>query len=352
LGDDLSRTCRSRSGFTILELLVSMGIIALLVAILLPAVQQSRAAARRAHCQNNLRNVAFALLNVAESNGRFPAAGNFGRLGTHHSWVVDVLPWLELSNLADRWDKDKTVGSTTNEPLSRTYIPVITCPDDITVVRYGDLSFVVNGGVGFTIQNEEGTHDCPVDPSGRRLDLNANGVACPPDETSDGSPSDKDQFLKLGLFFNETWKWDVTQRNHRIATVLDGMSNTMMLTENVRTGFDPDRPAASWASPNPYLTSFYIGNPCRNGDCSEGAVDYSLANSGTYAINSGLARPEGTSAVPNSFHAGGVNVAFCDGRIRFVSEQLDGRVYAAWASPQGGRLHGTPLEQQPIFGLD
>ena len=340
-----------------------IGIISILVAISLPALSQARAAAARTQCKNNLRNVGLALIQVAETTGRFPASGNFGRNPAtgnsqrHHSWVVDVLPWLEQAAISERWDKDRPIQDPENQPLTAYHVSVLVCPTDISVVREdgvlrGDLSYVVNGGVGFTVRYFNGVRDCPVDRNWTRLDLNGNGIACPPDAAADGDPSDRDHFLKMGVFFLETWKWDVTRRHHRIASIVDGLSQTILASENVRGGRDPSDPDETWASPNPYRHSFYIGNPCLGGSCGPGNVDYRRCNAGADAINSGLFAPEGLSPVPNAFHAGGVHMVFGDGRVQFVSQSLDGPVYAALASPQGMRLQGTPLQQVVDFGGD
>lgn len=337
-----------RRGFTIIELLVTMGIIAILVSLLLPAVQQARTAALRTQCISHLRNVSLAVVNSTEQFDRFPASGSFGEKGNHHNWVLDTLPWLDQKSIADRWNTDKRLTDPGNAALASIHIAVLTCPSDISVVGMGDLSFVVNGGVGFT-SFFNSVHDCPIDPGSNMLDLNGNGVACPPNDATDGTPSDKDYFFRLGLFFCETWKWNVSPpRHHRWATVLDGLSQTVLLSENIRTGYDPERPGTNWASPNPYLTSFFIGNPCANANCKSGNVDYKRANAGNSAINSGLASPEGTSPVPNSLHGGGVNMAYCDGHVSFMSQTIDGGVYAALVSPEGLRLNGTPLAQSAV----
>lgn len=342
-----------RSGFTIVELIVVIAIISILMSLLLPAVQQARSAARRTQCQNNMRNVDLALLQVADVMGRFPACGNFGRDVTtgqglnFHSWVVDALPWIDRNDLANKWNKDLPISDSSNVALAATFIAALTCPSDITLTGQGDLSFAVNGGVGFTAQIG-GVDDCPVDPNGSKLDMNGNAVTCPAIPKADGSPSDKDYFFETGLFFNETWKWNVTVRHHRIDDVLDGMSQTIVLTENVRTGVDPTRPGTNWASNNPYLTSFYVGNPCLNAKCAAGNVDYSLSNSGRSAINSGLSAPEGSSPRPNSYHPGGAHFGFGDGHVKFVSQNINGKVYAALCSPQGTRLTGTPLAQGAV----
>jgi prepilin-type processing-associated H-X9-DG protein len=73
-------------------------------------------------------------------------------------------------------------------------------------------------------------------------------------------------------------------------------------------------------------------------------------NAGAWRINSGVGSPEGSLPVPNSFHEGGVFMAFADGHVLFLSEDIDGSVYAALSSPQGLLLSGTPLQQVVISG--
>ncbi len=154
----------------------------------------------------------------------------------------------------------------------------------------------------------------------------------------------------MGLFFLENWISGGTVRHHALADVKDGLSQTFMVTENARVGYDPLDGNASYASPDPFRCAFYIGNPCPTGTCAAGAVDYSLCNSGSYRINSGRAKPEGRSPVPNSFHEGGVHMAFADGHVTFLSESIDGAVYAALTSPQGMLLEMTPLQQAIVSG--
>jgi prepilin-type N-terminal cleavage/methylation domain-containing protein/prepilin-type processing-associated H-X9-DG protein len=344
-----------RRGLTMIELIVVTAIIAMLVALALPAVTRAREAARKTRCLSNLRNITFALTQFDHFNGRLPASGYYfdppsGRGGPNHSWAVSILPFVEQQNLFNRWDLDKRIIDPENQPLTESHIEVYVCPMDITRSdeKLGDLSYAVNGGWGFTIRTSGGVGDCPIDWHGRRLDLNGDGQTCTGTVTVDDL--DRDVFKKLGLFFLENWKVGGTERHHSIGDVHDGTSQTFLVTENVRTGYAPDSEQASFADPNPYRSAFYVGNPCRNGVCSPGNIDYAQCNSGEDRINSGLWSPEGRSPVPNSFHAGGVNMAYVDGHVTFLAETIDGAVYAALASPQGLLLKGTPLQEVVVSG--
>lgn len=342
---------RTRRGYTIIELLVVTAVISMLIALLLPALQSARGSARRVQCLNNMRNVSLALLQATDSANRFPACGYYGdgtpgTVGSFRSWVVDILPYIDQASLYNKWDFDEHYLKTTNGPLGDTHIAVLICPDDISEVPgQGNLSYVVNSGVGFSALIG-GVHDCPIGPGSGKLDLNGNGITCNSSTEGDGTPADRELFFQMGLFFNETWKGEIrAQRHHTMAGLTDGASNTVLISENIRTGYDPQDPLSNWASPNPYLTSFYIGTPCRNSQCTAENVDYNLANSGESAINAGIQNPEGSSPFPSSLHKGGVHAGFCDGHIQFLSENIDGKVYAALVSPQGQALDGTPLEQ-------
>ena len=83
----------------------------------------------------------------------------------------------------------------------------------------------------------------------------------------------------------------------------------------------------------------------------DGLVDYRFANSGEWKINAGLARPESSFPFAASFHPGGVNVAFADGRAKFLSDEIEGHVYAAIFSPDSRPLNRVAL-RQPIISDD
>ncbi len=346
----------SRLGFTVIELLVSIAIISTLVAILLPAVQSARTAARRTHCQNNLRQIGLALTAAADTNRRYPPAGTFSATSPegYRSWVIDLLPWMEKKNLHDRWDFSAAHDTPINRALSQTSISLLVCPEDFTVVDgQGNLSYAVNGGFGWTVPV-----DCPVtlhlhDPTpfiAQPFDFNGNGVVCVADVALDGTPDDRTIYKQTGMFFVENHPTSSgTARHHKPNNIIDGLSNTIFLGENLRAGFDPDFPNISgWSSPEPRRTCFFLsGYVCEDLTCADGNVDYSRANDRSTepysfeAINSSINQAEGQAPWASSGHHGGVHFLFGDGHVKFASELIDGGVYAAAMSPQGSMLVGA-----------
>jgi prepilin-type processing-associated H-X9-DG protein len=256
--------------------------------------------------------------------------------------VVTILPRIERTDIYRQWNRTVDGADPNNQVLAGIHIELLCCPDDPSLTGGGDLSYQVNGGIGFTAK-VGGIDNCPLAPSNVKIDLNGNGVTCPPlSSTSDGKPDDRSLITMLGLCFMESGGPTGTTRFHTPDSVYDGLSQTFMLAENVRAGVDPFAQYTNWANTDPHRTSFYFGSAvCKSLKCSKGNVDYSLSNN----INSSLMQPEGTPW-PSSFHsADGVNMVFCDGHLRFISRAIDGAVYAWLFSPQGMKLMDTALAQ-------
>ena len=142
---------RTQSAFTLVELLVVITIIGMLMALLLPAVQAAREAARRAQCMNNMKQLSFALLHKESRLEYFPGWFNyFGEDGSspslpvYGSWVVSILPDVEQNQLYDLWkDQTKPRGQ-------KGYIDweLVQCPSDpLTAGNLPNLAYVVNCGV-------------------------------------------------------------------------------------------------------------------------------------------------------------------------------------------------------------
>lgn len=349
-------------GFSVIELLVSISIIAVLMALLLPAVNRARGSARRIQCANNVKNLALAMTGSLTAQRRFPASGYWGggptvdktRAGPHHNWVVELLPWIDRKDLADRWNHSQWRTHPDNMRLSQAHLPVLMCPSDYTTSKQGDLSYALNGGIGESIFHD-GEHDVIADPWHVPLDLNGNGVFSGPSDSGAG-PTDRQLYFRLGLFFDQTYKFDEspgykgTVRFHTPATVLDGMSNTLMLAENIKVGYDPYFAIANWSSAHGLRAKvFFDHKVCVGHSCS--SVDLHELNYGEDGVNRGRHLAEGQAPWLNSLHDGGVNVAMADGRVQFMSEDIDGRVLFSLFTPQGERL-GFPALDVGILRAD
>ena len=129
------RPSRSRSGFTLIELLIVMAIIGVLVALLLPAVQFAREAARRMSCGSNLGQLIVAVNHYEMAHGVYPAGtldanGPIvnARLGYHHNWLVQTLPYLEEQNVWDAVDKKLSIYHAKNAPVQKLGLRIVHCP--------------------------------------------------------------------------------------------------------------------------------------------------------------------------------------------------------------------------------
>jgi prepilin-type N-terminal cleavage/methylation domain-containing protein len=151
-------TRRQTSGFTLVELLVVIGIIGLLVALLLPAIQAAREAARRSSCSNNLRQLGVALHNYESSSGHFPPITLVPMGQTYQPWSAHarLLPYLEEQSLANLVDFSKSPEFTGNPVAAKTRVPTYMCPGEINdrerptpSLTYYPLNYVFSQGTWF-----------------------------------------------------------------------------------------------------------------------------------------------------------------------------------------------------------
>jgi prepilin-type N-terminal cleavage/methylation domain-containing protein/prepilin-type processing-associated H-X9-DG protein len=336
-----SATTAVRGAFTMIELIVVLAVIALLAALLLPAVQQSRESARRIQCVNNLRQLGLALHAHGTQFGRLPALGymgldSSGSVAPYFGWTVVILPHLEQGNRYQKWNLSKPLSDPNNQTIALTTLPVFVCPSDTSTTGKGDLSYVANAGLGWTIAFN-GANDCPIGfPLLNPLDR------CPTSSGTDGFPSDQDLLAMTGVFFLESTGVPGVSRHHTLDTITDGLSNTVLLSENIRAGADPLNPLSSWATPDPLRTGFFLTSDiCRGGSCSAANTSEAVANGLSGGINTGLARAEGEAPWPSSKHQGGVNVCLADGSVRFLSERVASIVYYAMVTSRGSDIRGA-----------
>lgn len=323
-----------RNAFTLVELLVVIAIIGTLVGLLLPAVQAAREAARANTCRSNMTNLQKAITQREQTQGEFPGYINFvgpsgDDLGTklRASWVVTTFPYIEQPALWDAWTKGRTPGNSFD--LLYSPLELLVCPSDPPETQ-GEavLSYAANAGF---IQQEPTSGDLKENP--------ANGVFTDrtrvPD-TSAGLPRDirdqPDPDPMIGM------------TSAYIGSKGDGLTNTIMLSENLKAylwGYvesehqsvpdkkyhfgvcweDPDDVATPpTADPEGYKTEAAYRKI--NGQRVDNSVLFT-----TFADDAtqGMQRNYG---FPSSNHSGGVNMAFCGGAVKFVSEDISPQVYA------------------------
>jgi prepilin-type N-terminal cleavage/methylation domain-containing protein len=325
-------------GFTLVELLVVIAVIGILVALLLPAVQVAREAARRSQCQNNLKQLALALHNYHDMAKTFPPAiqvdwdvipASSDRL--RRNWVILVLPFLEEQNVFDQFDFTQYINADANMPARSNKLQVMLCPTDSrNATPYAGMpgtgeggnwargNYAANGGnsllswywppqacahCGYTPYNNQGPHQ-----AGGWVNIHACGV--------------------MGACAAKS-----------LTKIIDGASHTMLLGE-VRSGISEFDHRGTWAMGDAGASALFghgsgnYGNGDDNGPnvCNDWSDN---VRNGVYLRDTapGLATLENEcmpvsggvrndQATTRSSHQGGVFTAFADGSVHFISNLI------------------------------
>lgn len=347
-------SCR-RSGFTLIELLVVIAIIALLMAMLLPAIQKVREAANKMICQSNLRQFGIAMHNYAGDYGsKLPPSRGFAPSGPqvddkHRCWTHLILPYIEGDNVAKQYDPNKrwsdatpNGGGLSNLDVAKNRFKIFVCPTAPTD-RIANTAFTTAFSPG------PGSASIPSDNFGpgdyvairqvRYRFYRANGLtvadaAGSPITAGPGVTADDENVL--GGPMRQTTRMPIT-------AVYDGLSNTILFIEDAGRPNNWRRTTTSARTEVLPALSDQLGWASPDG----GVISVDGCNSITGNVNGGSA-PRTTSnafincnndSEPFSFHPGGVNACMGDGSIRFISETISAQAFAALCTARGGEVN-------------
>jgi prepilin-type N-terminal cleavage/methylation domain-containing protein len=310
-----------RRGFTLIELLVVIAIIAVLIGLLVPAVQKVREAAARSQCQNNLHQIGLALHTFHDSYRGFPKAG---KLSNELSWHVYLLPFIEQDNLYKQFDRSPGPfdGANGTGPMKNALalyrISIYLCPSSpAETMQTGpndnvDTPELVNGTTPpytahyYGIMGPKGTNPATGQPY-EYDDVGGHGG-----------------FARQGVFQRDTVSQTTSpgpERGSRIADITDGTSNTLMVGE------------ISWVNT---VTGTRYRSWVRGCDtapvCAGSRNVVNAINSPSIATFNDIAF--------GSMHPGGANFVMADVSVRFIQEGIDLGTYRALASRNGGEVPG------------
>jgi prepilin-type N-terminal cleavage/methylation domain-containing protein/prepilin-type processing-associated H-X9-DG protein len=330
----------ARRGFTLVELLVVITIIGILIALLLPAIQSTREAARRVQCLNNLKQLGLALCNFHSAKKTFPPSSIWRKNGKldltnigvednpdlAENWVILILPQLEQQTLRATFDLTKPIPDPANAKPRSMPMTVMLCPSD----TFNQMPF--NGKASALTRN--------LGDGWARGNYAANGslgYLGPGDRVNVSGAGQATNFTGFG--WGNRWLRGIMGANTalRVDQIRDGTSKTILVGE-IRAGLIPQDSRGIWAMsggcPSALWAYGYASDD--NGlNCNVPPGDDPLACTEVIAAVGGatqLVRMGMTCSSrnepnwqqgPRSMHSGGVNFCLADGSVRFISDFIE-----------------------------
>lgn len=330
----MKRFCPPRRtlGFTLVELLVVIAIIGVLVALLLPAVQAAREAARRSSCLNNTKNLALACLNYESSKGEMPYGRKYD-LWDSYTWTQLIMPYIEQQAVYNNYWSIKDTkyvvpaadvvgpnGPGGNDERVRqarhSNIPMFYCPSDMGVPSQNEFDSLSWGHLRGSYRGSVGSGDL-------------YGTNFTPD-LLEPTP---ERWVRAGVFAVQELTPPQLTPGVRLAEIADGTSNTVLISE----GLAPTVP--HWGGPLGGLIYGNIGGSLFNtfltpnssetdrpiGPCPSDQQDTTYtAPCLSFGAHPGTAGRGGRGhTAARSFHPGGVNASMADGSVQFVADGID-----------------------------
>ena len=303
---------RSRHAFTLIELLVVIAIIAVLLGLLLPAVQKVREAAARASCQNNLKQLGLACLNYESSQQRFPNSNT--PAPPWHGWPASVLPQLEQESIRNQLALNANWYDNANAATRSAQVKTFLCPS-AAGNRLGQSAVPGVAGSPF---------------AGAAWDYTNVSVVAVALLAQLGYPD--------GPAFSNVWRGVMSSQGSSIAQITDGLSNTILIAE------DANRPeywvkgkrvldlAPPFGSGGPGQVTGGLWADHQKGFGIEGTSPDGFTLVGECPVNC-------TNAYEiYAFHSLGANIALADGSVRFLRQSVSIRTLAALATRSGGEI--------------
>ncbi len=342
-----------QAGFTLVELLVVIAIIGILVALLLPAIQAAREAARRSQCQNNLKNIGLACLNYESSKKELPPGSTIAK-GAQQSglaWTVLILPYIEESTVSEdaiaRFKASGDAYGAGMDVLNSLLLPMYLCPSDPELrnqlEKFGNQNRkgMSYSGVAGSYYAREGRCPSVKTPGQYCVSASAGGLF---------GPNNYDGLLIQG--------WPV-----KLKQATDGLSKTLMVGERyyqIRAWMigaywvaptDPPSggsrgDSAPPSGPQPSTAFFASKNitdrwPVNHDPMVNAYMDHQNDMGDRPTIGPSNPKQISVNDLPfGSMHRGGANFVMGDGGVRFLPDDLDTRIWLAMASRNGDEAVG------------
>ena len=338
-----SSSGKPRRGFTLIELLVVISIIAVLISLILPAVQAARGSARRLQCQNNMKQLGLATHNFASAHGgKFPNALQVpDPVGANNnSWVFQLFPYLDQAALVREIDRNPYVNGPNGTPADgdeptwpNLFLEALLCPSDLTKGEQPRaLSYAANMGYTTAAIWNNTTTTVGTVPT---QNLGAVGW----DGTTAGTDANIAIARDLTGLFAEGGNGGQTISIEQIGA-RDGASSTLLYAENLQSN--------NWASYSwkdigfvAVVDEAIVAEVLANPPTKTWEDVYTSSNAFANAKINELPNADvGAAPRPSSGHAGTVNVVFADGRATSINESIGHDVYLRLIT-SGGSLQGV-----------